>query len=61
MMNKRFVDEVMRRGRGRMGEEGGGREGKDGGGGGREGKDGGGGREGGEGECYICFCPLVCC
>ena len=49
MMNKRFVDEVMRRGRGRMGEEGGGREGR------RE----GGGREGK--ESVICFCPLVCC
>ena len=52
MMNKRFVDEVMRRGRGRMGEggrrEGGrGRMGEGGREGGSEGKEGGGrGRRG---------------
>ena len=52
MRNRRFVDEVMRRGRGGWGREGGRREGRmgEGGeGGGRERKDGGGRREGGEG------------
>ena len=54
MRNRRFVDEVMRRGRGGWG-----------GGGGREegGEDGGGrgGRREGGGRRVLCFCPLVCC
>ena len=54
MRNKKFVDEVMRRGRGGWGREGG--EGW-----GREGGEGWRREEGGRGRRVLCFCPLVCC